>query len=243
MKHVLIIILVLAVCKFSIQSSVEDLHYVAGVVEFMPENIRVRWEQRLAIHIDFYTKFAQEASEKSVDILVFPEYGLNNADCAVEVTNIGSIPCDLNEAESLMKYLSCLARKAKLYLSINLTEKELCSASTPYCSQIGFTRYNTNIVFDRNGKIVAKYRKHHLFREGGVNASTEADLSTFDTDFGVTFGQFICFDLLFQKPAMQLVKNGIKNFIFPAFWTSELPFLSCELNYVYKNKKEMIIFF
>lgn len=229
MKNLSRLLIILIICYASHQSTVEDSDYLAGVVEFMPEDIRVRWEERLPIHLGFYTRFAQEASEKSVDILVFPEYGLNNADSAIVVTIIGSIPCDLpdNETDSLLRDLSCLARKSKLYLSINLTEKELCSASIAYCPQIGFTRFNANVVFDRNGKVIAKYRKHHLFREGGVNASVEAELSTFETDFGVTFGQFICFDILFQKPAMQLVKNGIKNFIFPAFWTSELPFLSC----------------
>ena len=230
MKHFLTFLIILIEFHISFQSTVADTDYVAGVVEFQPENIRVRWQERIPLHMEYYSRFAEEASQKSVDILVFPEYGLNNEDSAVILTSLETTPCDLpqDQVDSLLKELSCLARKSKLYLSINLTEKEICTASTFYCPQVGFTRFNTNIVFDRNGKLIAKYRKHHLFREGGVNASSVAELSTFDTDFGVTFGQFICFDLLFQKPAMQLVKKGVKNFIFPAFWTSELPFLSCK---------------
>lgn len=49
----------------------------------------------------------------------------------------------------------------------------------------------------------------------------------FDTDFNVTFGHFICFDLLFKTPATDLVlDHGIENIIFPTMWYSELPFLT-----------------
>ncbi|CAG7659394.1 unnamed protein product, partial [Allacma fusca] len=44
--------------------------------------------------------------------------------------------------------------------------------------------------------------------------------------FGVTFGVFICFDLLFEQPAKQLVANGITHFVFPTSWIDELPFLT-----------------
>lgn len=75
---------------------------------------------------------------------------------------------------------------------------------------------------------MGRYRKFNLFREGGVNTTLTAELSTFETDFGVTFGNLICFDILFFEPAMQLVQLGVKNFLFPSMWTSELPFLTCE---------------
>lgn len=87
--------------------------------------------------------------------------------------------------------------------------------------------FNTNAVFDRNGQVIAKYRKYNLFLEPNVKSTQEPDLSTFTTDFGVTFGQFTCFDLLFPTPALNLTRNlNVTDIIFPAHWYSELPFLT-----------------
>jgi pantetheine hydrolase len=168
---------------------------------------------------------------------------LNNVAFPVEVPDPldKANPCE-NPAwfDNLLIDLSCLARENEIYLCINLNEREDCTEEsqqarndTRPCSSLGFSRYNTNVIFDRNGTVIGRYRKFNLFREGGVNTTLTAELSTFETDFGVTFGNIICFDVLFFEPAMQLVKMRVKNFIFPAMWTSELPFLTCEFGVIY----------
>lgn len=55
------------------------------------------------------------------------------------------------------------------------------------------------------------------------------DLTTFQTDFNVTFGVCICFDLFFDLPANGLVERGVRNFVFPTMWFSEIPYLSGEI--------------
>lgn len=52
------------------------------------------------------------------------------------------------------------------------------------------------------------------------------DVSTFLTDFNVVFGHFIGFDILFESPAVDLVKLDVKNFVFPVRMQSEIPFLT-----------------
>ncbi len=82
------------------------------------------------------------------------------------------------------------------------------------------------------------YRKFNLFGESGITEPDTVDMSTFTTDFGVTFGHFICFDLMFHEPALNLVAQGIKDIIFPTMWFSELPFLSAvqiQQNWAYSN--------
>lgn len=72
-----------------------------------------------------------------------------------------------------------------------------------------------------------RYRKFNLFSELGFNHTNLAELCTFDTDFGVRFGMFICFDIMFQDPAVRLVReSGVKDIIFSAAWFSELPLLT-----------------
>lgn len=72
-----------------------------------------------------------------------------------------------------------------------------------------------------------RYRKFNLFRELGFNTTHSSELCTFDTDFGVRFGMFICFDILFQDPAARLIQEtGVKDVIFSAAWFSEMPLLT-----------------
>jgi pantetheine hydrolase len=211
---------------------------VLGVVEFTPELPTVNWQLRTVLHFENYTRIVSEAAEQDVDILIFPEYTLNNVAFPIEVPDpLDEIsPCsDPSWFDNLLVDLSCLARENEIYLCINLSEREDCTEEsqqaqndTRACSSLGFSCFNTNVVFDRNGAVIGRYRKFNLFREGGVNTTLTAELSTFDTDFGVTFGNIICFDVLFLDPAMRLVQMGVKNFIFPGMWTSELPFLTCE---------------
>lgn len=77
-----------------------------------------------------------------------------------------------------------------------------------------------------------------MFGERGITQPDSADMSTFTTDFGVKFAHFICFDLMFQAPALNLVAQGIKDIVFPTMWFSELPFLSAvqiQQNWAHSN--------
>lgn len=76
-----------------------------------------------------------------------------------------------------------------------------------------------------------RYRKFNLFIELGFNHTNLSELCTFDTDFGVRFGMFICFDILFKDPAIRLIQeSGVKDIIFSAAWFSELPLLTGEIH-------------
>lgn len=55
-----------------------------------------------------------------------------------------------------------------------------------------------NIFLDKYRTVFGRYRKFNLIREGGVYYG---ELSTFETDFGVTFGNIVWIDILFFEPA------------------------------------------
>lgn len=72
-----------------------------------------------------------------------------------------------------------------------------------------------------------RYHKYNLFGERANNVPPSVEYAVFDTDFGVRFGVFICFDILFDKPAAQLARErGVTDFVFSAAWFSEVPFLT-----------------
>lgn len=52
--------------------------------------------------------------------------------------------------------LSCAARDKKIYLVVNLDELVHCDLGTSGCPSDSALFYNTNIVFNRKGTIVAK---------------------------------------------------------------------------------------
>jgi predicted amidohydrolase len=77
--------------------------------------------------------------------------------------------------------------------------------------------------------LINRYRKINLdARERQyLSPALKPELGMFTTDFGVTFGHMIGYDLLFQVPAMQLVeKHNISDILVPNKWTSEVPFLA-----------------
>lgn len=184
-----------------------------------------------------YLEFMYSATTNDVDILVFPESSLNNLVTAAFVPepedNVDPCLDIINAWDPVVKDISCAAKATRKYIVINLTEKSVCPDKqqirfndTRPCAEIGINRYNTNVVFNRAGVVIAKYRKFNLFGESGILNPLKPESIPFKTDFGVTFGQFICFDLMFDRPALNLINAGITDFIFTSMWFSELPFLN-----------------
>ena len=61
--------------------------------------------------------------------------------------------------------------------------------------------------------------------------TTIPEVVSFDTDFGVKFGTFICFDILFHEPAIKLTRDHqVTDFVYPTAWFSEAPFLTGKQN-------------
>uniref|UniRef100_A0A182RL31 CN hydrolase domain-containing protein n=1 Tax=Anopheles funestus TaxID=62324 RepID=A0A182RL31_ANOFN len=212
-------------------STPSDPHYWAGVVEFRSdrasgETVVTSTANRLEQYIDIIN-----SGEANVtDVLVFPEGTLNGYETASFVPHPQEqiVPCNNLQYERVVRDISCAARNRKKYIVINLTEKAKCpeQLDTRPCSPDGLYRFNTNVAFDREGAVVSRYRKFNLFGEAGINTTTYPEIVSFETDFGVKFGHFICFDLMFNEPALELVRLGVTDFIFPTMWFSELPFLT-----------------
>ena len=87
--------------------------------------------------------------------------------------------------------------------------------------------FNTTVVVDPRGEIVAKYRKIHMYdvdlaggesyRESATNAPGD-EIVTFDLD-GVTVGLAICYDLRFPEIFRILALRGAEVIVLPAAFT------------------------
>jgi len=87
--------------------------------------------------------------------------------------------------------------------------------------------YNTTVVFDRDGREVARYRKIHMFditAPDGTKYQESATMKpgdgvvTYDCE-GVTIGCAICYDLRFAELFAALVERGASVIALPAAFT------------------------
>ncbi|XP_078092222.1 biotinidase-like [Mustelus asterias] len=193
-------------------------------------------------NLDIYQEQVHEASKQGVKIIVFPENGIHGfqnhrnvlylylepiPDPNVVEWNPCLHPTEYNDIEVLYQ-LSCMARNGSMYLIANIGERQACELSDPQCPPDGRFQFNTNVVFDSEGNLIAKYQKWNLFiLEPAYDKPKTLQHVIFNTPFAGKFGIFTCFDILFYEPAVSLIERyGVKQIIFPTAWMNLLPLLS-----------------
>ncbi|MCK8061590.1 MULTISPECIES: carbon-nitrogen hydrolase family protein [unclassified Fusibacter] len=148
----------------------------------------------------------EKASQEKAQVVVLPEM----FNCPYD----NSYFEDFAEVEGGLTY-RFLSEQAKEY---NLL---LVGGSVP--EREGSNIYNTSYIFDKNGKLLAKHRKAHLFDiaiENGIrfmesDVLTPGDQATvFDTDFG-RVGLCICYDIRFPELARRMTLDGARLIIVP----------------------------
>lgn len=192
----------------------------------------------------------------SLDIIVFPEMTLNGMNTSVETPepNANISPCDSASfpPESLLKKISCSAKDHNRYVVVNAVTKAKCPDADMIANEDprkctkrddGMSYYNTNLVFDRKGTLISRYRKYNLFGES-VDKPFKPAMITFETDFRVKFGHFVCFDLMFREPALELIrKSAVTDIVFTSMWFSEMPFLTAaqvQQNWAFSNNANLL---
>ena len=224
----------------SFSLSAPDVSFKAGVVEFKPD--QASGSANIYRNLRGLEALAEEANSTGVQILVFPEDAITGylySDRGsiypyLEVLpptpdeGVSIIPCNnpMYENQFVLQWLSCIALHHQLVLVANMGEKVPCYPSDPYCPADGRYQYNADVVFEKDGRFIAKYRKFNLYgpEKNFWNVPPFPEHITFTTSFGVTFGVFTCFDILFTDPALRLVEKGVKNFIFTTAWGNQLPY-------------------
>ncbi|XP_044304940.1 pantetheinase-like [Varanus komodoensis] len=193
-------------------------------------------------NMDILEKAIKAAAKQGAHIIVTPENGIYGFGLSRETLypyledipdpQVNWIPCTDPERfgrAPVQERLSCLARNNSIYVVASMGDKKPCNHSTdPKCPSDGRYQYNTNVVFDSDGRLVARYHKYNLFMVEleQYNSPHEPELVTFDTAFG-KFGTFTCFDILFHDPAVALASDPkVDTILFPTAWMNVLPHLS-----------------
>lgn len=113
-----------------------------------------------------------------------------------------------------------------MFIAADLIDRQPCNKTDPKCPSDNQYLFNTAVLFDRNGSLIAKYHKMHLFGEMALNLPPEPELIVVDTELG-RLGLQICFDMIYNTPGHLLAQeNKIDTMIFPTWWFDETPFLA-----------------
>uniref|UniRef100_A0A1A7WLY4 Biotinidase n=1 Tax=Iconisemion striatum TaxID=60296 RepID=A0A1A7WLY4_9TELE len=192
-------------------------------------------------NLDVYEEQAALAAQQGAQIIVYPEDGIHGFNYTrssisgyletIPDPDEGWNPCvdpgRFNNTEVLQR-LSCMARRYYLYLVANMADLQPCPLKTDRsssCPSDGHWQFNTNVVFNSEGLLVARYHKHNLYFEEAFNQPPQAEIATFETPFAGTFGLIVCFDILFRDPTVTLVEQGVRQLVFPTAWMNQLPLL------------------
>ena len=220
-------------------------YYRAAVAEYKPYTgcfhvipiTKEAAQQNMMRNVLSYEKLIQQAHVQGVQLIVFPEYGITGANFVTRATyypyleNIpivsgGTVnPCldDGFGDRPVLKKLSCMAREYAMVLVVNMGDVQECSGSSN-CPPDGHYQFNTDVVFDSDGSLLAKYHKAHLTAAFLLLDFPPAiQVVTFNVSFGVTFGIFTCYDIGFCDPPFKLIQEGVKNIIYPTYWGNRYP--------------------
>ena len=216
--------------------------FIGAVVEFSPSfpdfgKTYTRDEAISAMmqNVNRLDAFAAQARAQGAQIIVFPEYGIQADEPRSNWTRAagpGSIvpftepipPLHTNPCVAPQRFpgadisvaLSCMAIRHNMTIVAAYGDLITCAPSMPPCRADGKAMYNTAVAFGDDGTILGRYHKEHLFEEAYYDVDAKPNATTFVTSFGVEFGAFICFDIIFEV----LPPKSVKHFVFPTEWSN-----------------------
>ena len=189
----------------------------------------------LSKNIELYENLTTVGKSSGAQVVIFPEFGLTPVASADERSDlypyVEAIPdVDINSpivpcGESsftdrpILSRISCAAKSNEVLVLVNMIDTQPCSSETDKnCPADGHYQFNTDVLFDESGAMVAKYHKSHEW-PGLMDAydqpASPSRVTYQSPTIGVEFGLFTCFDIMFQDPPRELVAQGIKHFLYP----------------------------
>jgi predicted amidohydrolase len=153
--------------------------------------------------------FAAEAADGGARLIAFPEYATYEKKVVDASFPAAAEPLD----GPVCAALAATARRHGLAVVAGVVE----TSGTPDRA------YNTLVAFGPDGRLLAAYRKIHLFDAQGFGESRyicpapSTEPVVFDVD-GVRFGLMTCYDLRFPELARALAEAGTEVLLACASW-------------------------
>ncbi|XP_065348087.1 pantetheinase-like [Cloeon dipterum] len=199
-----------------------------------PDNASAR--DTIFVYADFSFTTTEVINDRSLAVLLSQR---------IPAVNNETVPCEIASTDPkdlVVQRLSCIAMNEYIYLVAGLLEGVPCTEGEP-CRDDGLKVYSTAIVFDKQGYLVAKYRKYNLINEEAIDKPSTLEPATFTTESGITQGIFMSHDLLFAEPANTYFANGVRRFVDLGATVNTMPFgfsLSVHWGWHFANRDKKI---
>lgn len=143
--------------------------------------------------------------DKNLDLVLVPEFFSTGISHDAMINH----PEDENGGETI-RFMRELAKK----YNTNIISGSVIEKS-------GEKLYNTSFVINRDGEIIEKYRKIHLFNylggTEGERITAGKEVKTVDLDFA-RVGLSICFDIRYPLHFRKLIEKGAEIIVCPTAW-------------------------
>lgn len=172
--------------------------------------IQLNTQENFEHNLETISRMIDEAAQNGAKLVVLPE-NMNQITAVREDFVIEEIP------GKTISYMMELAKKHNIWIHCG-SFKEYNSNGKPF---------NTTVMLNPDGEIVAKYRKLHLFdvdlKDGGSFKESDknsqgSDIVNVQTDIG-NLGFTICYDIRFPELYRLLTLNGAEVIFVPANFT------------------------
>lgn len=170
--------------------------------------IQLNCQDNKAENISKALEYVEEAANKGADFIVLPEYVDFMGEDQEKIKIGEDIPGPTSNA------FANIAKEYNIYLL----------SGTIHENSDSHRLYNTSLLFNRNGEMIAKYRKIHLYDAEFEGRYTIKESDTIipgeqvvaaDTSFGKV-GLAICYDIRFPELFRSLSLQGSKVIFVPA---------------------------
>lgn len=182
-------------------------------MKFLAAAVQMLASDDKAANLKEAAHWIRRAAAQGAMLVALPEVFIWRGSKKLERQFAEPIPGDSSTA------LAGLARELRIYLLAGSILEAIPNSNKAY---------NTSLFFDPNGRLLAAYRKIHLFdvdlangvslRESGTRAHG-AETVTVQTEIGV-MGLSVCYDLRFPELYRGLAKNGAQVIFVPSAFTA-----------------------
>ncbi len=159
-------------------------------------------------NLETVNNYIEQFSRKNLDLVVLPEF----FSTGIHDDSFLNVPED-TEGGIVTEILSETAKKFRVNI--------VCGS---VIERDGEKLYNTTFVLNRQGEIVGKYRKIHLYRFFGGNEHTYLEPgnlppAVIELDFAKV-GLSICFDIKYPLLYKNLIQKGAEIIVSPSAWSA-----------------------
>ncbi len=157
---------------------------------------------------------AQAYEEYHPDLMVFPEVFMSHYPVGTPLDTIIAAAQTLDGP-----FVTALRAEAKKY-----GMWVICGMSEKVEEPADHRKYNTTVVINAEGELVASYRKTHLYdafgyKESDTNKAGDKFFEPIDTPFG-KIGLFVCYEVRFPEVARYQRSKGADIIIMPTAWAA-----------------------